>query len=72
MALAVSPTNPKAALNETPIKPIKAAGIGSKISATITPKNTAKKYCALTLKPSGVGIIAIIIATIIGNAILKV
>ncbi len=66
------PTNPKTATNETPAKPTRAAGTGSRISPTTTAKNIAKKCHAFCVNPSGAGTNHSAIATIIGTNNFKV
>jgi hypothetical protein len=55
------PTKPKTAIRNTPINPIAAAGIGSRIRPKITAQNMAKKYHAVKLSPCGAGNKAIVI-----------
>ena len=57
------PTSPKSATTEIPTKPIRAAGIGSKIRPIITAKKIPKNLQASTVKPVGAGINQIIKAT---------
>jgi len=55
------PTKPRTAIRKTPINPIAAAGIGSRIRPKITAEKIAKKYHALKVSPGGAGSKAIVI-----------
>src|SRR5512138_2359813 len=48
-------TRPSAVATHTPSIPIAAPGIGSVTTPVIVARNSAKKYHALSLRPSGVG-----------------
>ena len=54
-------TKPRAAIRKTPINPVAAAGIGSRIRPKITAAKMAKKYQAGSFNPWGAGSTAIMI-----------
>ena len=64
-------TSLSAAASETAIKPVAAAGIGSRTSAVTVPANTAKNRHAESVSPAGVGSSASAIATSGGTAALE-
>jgi hypothetical protein len=62
------PTKPRTAIRKTPINPIAAAGIGSRIKPKMTAEKMAKKYHAVKFSPCGAGSMAMMIPKSSGSA----